>query len=107
MKKIIILLVFLGFSSTAIADEKYKYCEISGIASGADDGFIRSLTDRIMDKQSLSFDKVCSSVRRDSYNFGRQYSQGTNLSNADHLRWQKYQNYRDEVMDSIIKIVGY
>jgi len=106
MKNSFLLIVVLFIPISAHSDETYKYCEIWGIASGAGDPFIRNLASRILDKQKLSLNTVCNSVQRDSYNFATTYGR-KHITSEDLLRWERYQNFKNNVMDAIIGLVGY
>lgn len=109
MRHIFLLTLSVLFASQAIGSDsnKYEFCEIYGIAGGASDTFTQTLAARILEKQGLLYDNICSSVSQDAYKFGQRYSSGTDITAANSLRWQKYQDFRDRIADKILEMAGY
>lgn len=103
---VLFILVFI-FAPSIYGDEKYKYCEIWGIAGGADDHFIQTIAGRILQKQGLYHNETCGAVMRDAYQFGKKFATGSQLDEGSVQRWKKYQDFRDKVADKIIDLVGY
>lgn len=93
-------LFLLSFSSVAAPD--YTYCEITGLALGADKEFVGSVAARIVDRQGLTGDPGCHAVWQDAYRTGRRLSAGGQWSDLDAVKWRKLQNFETRVLDSII-----
>ncbi len=106
MKFIMVICLLLLPLGVQAEDDRYRYCEIAGIASGVEDVFIRDLASRILEKQGLRFDNICMRITKESARFGRQYASGNKSEMTEHLRWMRYQNLRDKVMDAMIDLIG-
>ncbi|KGM54899.1 hypothetical protein N800_02235 [Lysobacter daejeonensis GH1-9] len=93
-------LLLLPFTASAAPD--YKYCEITGLALGADKEFVGSVAARIVDKQGLTGESGCQAVWADAYQKGKRLSAGGQWSKLDMVTWQKLQDFETKVLDSVI-----
>ena len=92
----------LLLSAPSIAAPDYTYCEITGLALGADKEFVGSVSARILDRQGLTGDSGCQAVWRDSYVTGKRLSAGGQWSDLDRVKWQKLQDFETKVLDTVI-----
>jgi len=106
--KLLIVVLLICSSKVALSEEnKYKFCEIFGLAGGANDDFTQTLASRMLEKQGIEFDKICLAVKQESYRFGKDFVAGKNINNENAKRWMNYQSFRDEITDNILKASGY
>ena len=94
------LLLLFSFSANATPD--YSYCEITGLALGADKEFVGSVAARIVDRQGLTGEAGCVAVWKDSYNTGKRLASGGKWSDLDAVKWQRLQDFENKVLDSVI-----
>jgi hypothetical protein len=88
---------------TASAATDYTYCEITGLALGADKEFVGSVASRIVAKQGLAGEHGCQAVWADAYQKSKRLSAGGKRSQLDMVTWQKLQDFETKVLDSVIK----
>jgi hypothetical protein len=93
-------LMLLSFSS--VAEPDYTYCEITGLALGADKEFVGSVAARIVDRQGLTGESGCQAVWQDAYRTGKRLSAGGQWSQLDAVKWGKLQAFETKVLDSVI-----
>ena len=96
----IISLLLLPLSSTGAPD--YTYCEITGLALGAEKEFVGSVAARIVDRQGLTGESGCQAVWKDAYRTGKRLSTGGQWSELDAVKWRKLQDFEAKVLDSVI-----
>jgi hypothetical protein len=97
---VIVSLLLLPFS--ALAGPDYTYCEITGLALGANKEFVGSVSARIVNRQGLTGESGCQAVWKDSYATGKRLSAGGKWSDLDSVKWQKLQDFETKVLDSVI-----
>ena len=102
----ILLPILLAFASQANGATDYGYCEITGLALGAEKEFVGSVAARILDRQGLMGDPGCQAVWQDSYRTGKRLSTGGEWSELDRVKWQKLQDFEAKVLDSVINDLG-
>ena len=100
--RLLVIAPLLLFSSSAFAAPDYTYCEIAGLALGADKEFVGSVAARIVDRQGLIGESGCQAVWKDSYATGKRLSAGGQWSDLDSVKWQKLQDFETKVLDSVI-----
>ncbi len=96
----IIPLFLLSFSSAASQD--YSYCEVTGLALGANKEFVGSVAARIVDREGLTGEPDCQAVWQDAYRTGKRLSTGGQWSDLDSVKWRKLQDFETKVLDSVI-----
>ena len=101
--RLLVLAAFLLLPFAASAAPDYNYCEITGLALGADKEFVGSVASRIVDKQGLTGDSGCQAVWADAYQKGKRLSAGGQWSKLDFVTWQKLQDFEAKVLDGVIK----
>ena len=94
------LVALLPLSVSATPD--YTYCEITGLALGADKEFVGSVASRIVDRQGLTREPGCQAVWQDAYRTGKRLSSGGQWSELDAVKWRKLQDFETKVLDSVI-----
>lgn len=94
-------LLSLPLAATCAPD--YTYCEVTGLALGADKEFIGSVASRIVDKQGLAGEVGCQAVWADAYAKGKRMSAGGQWSQLDIVTWQKLQDFETKVLDSVVQ----
>ena len=94
------LVALLSFPASATPD--YTYCEITGLALGADKEFVGSVASRIVDRQGLTGEPGCQAVWQDAYRTGKRLSAGGQWSELDAVKWRKLQDFETKVLDSVI-----
>ena len=97
---LIALLLLSPFPAVAAPD--YRYCEITGLALGADKEFVGSVAARIVDWQGLTGEAGCQAIWKDSYATGKRLSAGGQWSDLDSVKWQRLQDFETKVLDSVI-----
>ena len=97
----IVPLLLLSFSSVAAPD--YSYCEITGLALGADKEFVGSVASRIVDRQGLTGEPGCQAIWQDAYRTAQRLSAGGPWSDLDSIKWRKLQDFETKVLDSVIQ----
>ena len=97
----IVPLLLLPFSSAAAPD--YSYCELTGLALGADKEFVGSVASRIVDRQGLTGEPGCRVIWQDAYRTGQRLSAGGQWSDLDSIKWRKLQDFETKVLDSVIQ----
>jgi len=101
--RILLFTSLLLLPLTAAAAPDYKYCEITGLALGADKEFVGSVASRIVDKQGLTGEPGCKAVWADAYKNGKRLSAGGQWSQLDLVTWRKLQDFETKVLDSVIQ----
>ena len=96
----VIPLLLLSFPSISAPD--YTYCEIAGLALGADKEFVGSVASRIVDRQDLVGEPGCQAVWQDAYRTGKRLSAGGQWSDLDSVKWAKLQEFEIKVIDGVI-----
>ena len=94
--------LLLLFPLSVYASPDYTYCEITGLALGANKEFVGSVAARIVDRQGLTSEPGCKAIWKDSYNTGKRLSAGGKWSDLDWAKWQKLQDFETKVLDSVI-----
>ena len=94
------LVALLSFPASATPD--YTYCEVTGLALGADKEFVGSVASRIVDRQGLTSDAGCKAAWQDAYRTGKRLSAGGQWSELDAVKWRKLQDFETKVLDSVI-----
>lgn len=103
MKSALIGLALLLAPHVSYAAPDYRYCEIAGLALGADKEFVGSVASRLVEKQGLIGTPGCTAVWQDAFQKGKQLSAGGKWSQLDMVTWQKLQDFENQILDSIIK----
>ena len=101
--RVLVLASLLLAPLAASATPDYTYCEITGLALGADKEFVGSVSSCIVDKQGLTGDLGCQAVWADAYQKAKRISAGGEWSQLDSVTWQKLQDFETKVLDSVIK----
>ncbi len=86
----------------AIAAPDYTYCELTGLALGANKEFVGSVGARIVNRQGLTGEPGCQAIWKDSYATGKRLSAGGQWSDLDSVKWQRLQDFENKVLDSVI-----
>lgn len=100
MRFLAAMLLLTSFSATGAPN--YTYCEIAGLAFGAEKEFIGTVASRIVDRQRLLGNPGCHAVWKDSFETGKRLSAGGPWSDLDHVKWRKLQDFETKVLDSIV-----
>lgn len=103
MKTPVIALALVLAPLVANAAPDYRYCEIAGLALGADKELVGSVASRLVEKQGLIGTPGCTAVWSDAYQKGKKLSAGGKWSQLDMVTWQKLQDFENKVLDTIIK----
>jgi hypothetical protein len=96
-----VALLFSSLPSLAAPAPDYSYCELAGLALGAQKIFVGSVAARIVDRQGLS-GKGCSAVWTDAYTTGERLSRGGKWSELDAVKWDRLQTFESKVLDAVI-----
>lgn len=94
--------ILLAAGSQVQAAPDYHYCEIAGLAFGADKEFIGSIASRIANRQGIILDAGCRAVWKDSFETGKRLSAGGTWSDLDNVKWQKLAAFEAKIIDRLI-----
>ena len=100
MRIALLALLILPLSIKAAPD--YTYCEITGLAFGANKDFVAAVAARIVDRQGLTGNAACQAIWKDAYATGKRLSSGGKWSELDTVKWQKLQDFETKIIDNII-----
>lgn len=84
------------------SEEKTGYCELAGLAFGADKDLVGSIAARLVTRSGLMGDATCQSIWSEGFRQGERIASGAQDTSDDIYAWERLQSFENRVLDSII-----